>query len=239
MTYLIGGHETTSSALRWGISYLSNDQRVQARLQEALDQAHDHARAEKRLPTLAEITQTHIPYLNAVVEEVLRHARPLALCMREAQVDTQILGAHVPKGTTVVFLANGPGVLTPKIPFDESRRSAWAASRNEKHPINDEIDVTAFCPERWLRTERNADGAEETVFDANLFPIQGFGLGPRSCFGKRLAYREMKIFFTLVFWKFRFLSLPDALANPEEFYALTRNPRQVYVKIQERTEVSK
>src|SRR5690349_18999267 len=123
MTYLIGGHETTSSALRWGISYLSSDQRVQAHLREALDQAHPQARAEKRLPSLEEIIQARVPYLDAVVEEVLRHSRPLAMCMREAQTDTQILGAHIPKGTTVVFLANGPSVFTPRIQFDESRQS--------------------------------------------------------------------------------------------------------------------
>ncbi|KAM6529936.1 hypothetical protein FALCPG4_008058 [Fusarium falciforme] len=234
MTYLIGGHETTSSALRWGISYLSSDQRVQAHLREALDQAHPQARAEKRLPSLEEIIQARVPYLDAVVEEVLRHSRPLAMCMREAQTDTQILGAHIPKGTTVVFLANGPSVFTPRIQFDESRQSEWATSRREKHPVNDEIDIGAFSPERWLRVEKHEDGTEETVFDANLFPIQAFGLGPRACFGRRLAYREMKIFFTLITWKFELLSLPDALAVPKEVFSLTRNPKEVYVKLRSR-----
>ncbi|KAF4976236.1 hypothetical protein FZEAL_7074 [Fusarium zealandicum] len=234
MIYLIGGHETTSSALRWGISYLSNDQRVQTRLREALDQAYHQAKAEKRLPTLSEIVHTRIPYLDAVVEETLRCARPIAICIREPHKDTQILGAHIPKGTTVVFLANGPSVLTPTIPFDEARQSEWAASRRRKRPVVDESDIGAFYPERWLRTEKSADGTEETVFDANLFPIQGFGIGPRSCFGKRLAYLEMKIFFTLVIWKFDFLSLPKALSKPTEFFALTRNPNEIYVKLQSR-----
>ncbi|KAJ3544263.1 hypothetical protein NM208_g3143 [Fusarium decemcellulare] len=233
MTYLIGGHETTSSALRWGISYLTNDHRVQARLYDALDQAYSLAKAEKRLPSLAEIIHTRVPYLDAVIEEVTRHARPLAMCIRESTVDTQILGARIPKGTTIVFLANGPSVLTPSIQFDGSRQSEYARTRREKRPV-DESDIGAFYPERWLRTEKQEDGVEETVFDANLFPIQGFGIGPRSCFGKRLAYLEMKIFFALVFWNFEFLPLPKALSEPKEVYTLTRNPKEVYVKLQKR-----
>jgi cytochrome P450 len=230
MTYLIGGHETTSSAIRWGISYLSADQRAQSELRNALQQAHHQATTEKRPPTLTEIIQTRVPYLDAVVEETLRLSYPLGMCLREVQVDTQILGARIPKGTTVAFLSNGPSVLAPPIQYDESRSSEWVRSRKPKQPTDHEYEFPTFVPERWLKSTVNADGKEEVSFDSQAFPIQAFGLGPRGCFGKRMAYLEMKIFFTLIIWTFELLPLPAHLATPRAVSSLTRNPDRVFVK---------
>lgn len=230
MSYLIGGHETTSSAIRWGISYLSADQRAQSKLRSALQQAHHEAKSEKRAPTLAEIIQTRVPYLDAVVEETLRLSYPLGMCLREVQVDTQLLGAHIPKGTTVAFLSNGPSVLAPPIHYDESRSSEWVRSRKPKQPLDKEYEFPTFVPERWLKTTKGEDGKNETTFDPQAFPMQAFGLGPRGCFGKRMAYLEMKIFYTLIIWAFELLPLPEDLATPKAVSSLTRNPDRVYVK---------
>jgi cytochrome P450 len=230
MTYIIGGHETTSSALRWGLSYLSADQRSQSELRNALQQAHVQAKAERRPPSLAEIIHTRVPYLDAVVEEVLRVSYPLGMCLREVQVDTQILGARVPKGTTVAFLSNGPSILAPPISYDESRSSEWVRSRKAKQPFKAGYDFAAFVPERWLRTMTGEDGKEEVVFDSQAFPIQAFGSGPRGCFGRKMSYLEMKIFFTLVIWTFELLPLPDHIATPKAVSSLTRNPDRVFIK---------
>lgn len=230
MTYLIGGHETTSSALRWGLSYLSADQRSQSELRNALQQAHAQAKAERRPPSLVEIIQTRVPYLDAVVEEVLRLSYPLGMCLREVQVDTQILGARVPKGTTVAFLSNGPSILAPPISYDESRSSEWVRSRKAKHCFKEGYDFASFVPERWLRTMTSEDGKEEVVFDSQAFPIQAFGSGPRGCFGRKMSYLEMKIFFTLVIWTFELLPLPDHVSTPKAVSSLTRNPDRVFIK---------
>ncbi|KAL3608912.1 hypothetical protein FPOAC2_03923 [Fusarium poae] len=230
MTYLIGGHETTSSAIRWGISYLSANQRAQSELRKALQDAHRQARSEKRAPTLTEIIQTRVPYLDAVVEETLRLSYPLGMCLREVQVDTQLLGAHIPKGTTIAFLSNGPSVLAPPIQYDESRSSEWVRARKPKQPLDQEYDFPSFIPERWLKSTVNETGKEEIMFDSQAFPIQAFGLGPRGCFGKRLAYLEMKIFFTLIIWTFELLPLPADIATPKAVSSLTRNPDRVFIK---------
>ncbi|KIL85178.1 hypothetical protein FAVG1_11607 [Fusarium avenaceum] len=230
MTYLIGGHETTSSALRWGLSYLSADQRSQSELRNALQQAHAQAKTERRPPSLAEIIQTRVPYLDAVVEEVLRVSYPFGMCLREVQVDTQILGARVPKGTTVAFLSNGPSILAPPISYDESRSSEWVRSRKAKQPVKEGHDFTTFVPERWLRKTTSEDSKEEVVFDSQAFPIQAFGSGPRGCFGRKMSYLEMKIFFTLVIWTFELLQLPDHVATPKAVSSLTRNPDRVFIK---------
>ncbi|KAF5718751.1 TRI13-cytochrome P450 [Fusarium mundagurra] len=229
MTYLIGGHETTSSAVRWGLSYLSAEQRAQSELRNALQQAYSQAKSERRAPSLTEIIQTRVPYLDAVVEEILRLSYPFGMALREVQVDTQILGARVPKGTTVVFLSNGPSILSPPIDFDESRSSEWVKSRKPK-PLEKDYDYTSFKPERWLKTAAGPDGKEDVSFDSQAFPIQAFGLGPRGCFGRRMSYLEMKIFFTLVIWTFELLPLPSDVARPKPVSSLTRNPDRVFIK---------
>ncbi|KAF9769228.1 hypothetical protein IL306_013362 [Fusarium sp. DS 682] len=230
MTYLIGGHETTSSAVRWGLSYLSADQRAQSELRNALQQAYPDAKSERRAPSLTEILQTRVPYLDAVVEEILRISYPFGITLREVQVDTQILGARVPKGTTVVFLSNGPSILSPPIPYDEERSSEWVRSRKQKQPLSQDYDYKNFKPERWLKTTTGPDGTEEVVYDSQAFPIQAFGLGPRGCFGRRMSYLEMKIFYTLVIWTFELLPLPVDVATPKPVSSLTRNPDRVFIK---------
>lgn len=49
-------------------------------------------------------------------------------------------------------------------------------------------DLHLFKPERWLQLK---DGEE--VFDSNSAPLLTFGLGPKGCFGRRMAYLELKI----------------------------------------------
>ncbi|EEU37408.1 uncharacterized protein NECHADRAFT_51378 [Fusarium vanettenii 77-13-4] len=231
--YLVGGHDTTSSALRWSCKYMTEDQRVQSLLRKALYEAYPEAAAENRVPTIAEITKNqHIAYLDAVIEECLRHARPGAITFRQAMVDTQILGVHIPKGTNVGLMACGPGILTPRIEVDYSKRSANSKASMEKIPAFDESNIREFLPERWLRTQKTDSGEEETVFDPNSGPAQAFGLGPRSCFGKKLAYMELRIFFTMIFWEFKMNTVKPELRGHDESVTLTRSPKYVYVSLE-------
>ncbi|QPC69157.1 hypothetical protein HYE67_011388 [Fusarium culmorum] len=230
MSYLIGGHETTSSTIRWGISYLSRDQRAQSELRKGLQEAYQQAKSEKRPPTLTEIIQTRVPYLDAVIDETLRVSYTFGLTLREAVVDTQLLGAHIPKGTAIAFLSNGPGVLSPPIQYDESRSSEWVRVRKPKQPADQEYAFPDFVPERWLKSVVSEAGKKKVVFDSQAVPIQAFGQGPRGCFGKRLAYLEMKIFFTLIIWTFELLPLPAHVATPKEVSSLTRYPDRVFIK---------
>jgi cytochrome P450 len=229
--YLVAGHETTSSVLRWGIKYLTKDQRVQALLREVFRTGYAEAIEQKRVPTMDEILKAHIPYFDAVIEEILRHARVAPITLREAVTDTQILGHHIPKGTTIGFLGNGPGVMMPTIPVDPNKRSQSSRAHVNKMELFDESDISQFVPERWLTTETKDNGEEVVVFDPNRGPQQAFGMGPRGCFGKKLAYMEIKAFFTFVFWEFKLEPIKAELATDEEMVALTRAPKNVYVKL--------
>lgn len=211
------------------MKYLTDDQRVQSRLRKAIYDAHPQARDEKRVPTVSEITKSHIPYLDAVIEEVVRHSKPAPITLRQAQVDTQLLGHFIPKGTTVGFLGNGPGVMWPSLKLDDSKRSEASQAHMKRVPLFDDATVIDFLPERWLKTR--ADDGEE-VFDQNNGPTQAFGIGPRGCYGKKLAYIEMQIYFTLILWEFKFNPLRADLATHDEAVALTRTPKHVFLKLE-------
>ncbi|RKL10176.1 hypothetical protein BFJ68_g8792 [Fusarium oxysporum] len=206
-------------------------ERVQSLLSEAIRNAHPGAVKQNRVPTTEEILKAHIPYLDAVIEEMLRHSRVAPVTIRQATTDTQILGRFIPKGTTVGFLGNGPGVMMPSIPVNQEKRSEAVLAHMERTQLFDEEDLAQFVPERWLTTTVNGEGEEETVFDPQKRPSQAFGLGPRGCFGKKLAYIEIRIFLTLFFWMFKLEPIKPELVTEDEMLALTRSPKNVYVKL--------
>jgi cytochrome P450 len=231
MGFLIGGHETMSSILRWGPKFLTNDQRVQATLRTALHEAYPQAKAEARLPTLAEILKTQVPYLEATIEEIMRHTMPSPTLFRDTMVDSEILGYNIPKGTTLLFLANGPGFMMPSVPFEDERFLKAGSAQQGHIGRFDDSDITSFLPERWLKTRKDANGSDEIYFDANAGPALAFGVGPRACFGKRLALVQIRIYFTLLLWSFELQDLPSQLATHDDYWSLSRIPKHVYLKL--------
>ncbi|KAF5658571.1 cytochrome P450 monooxygenase 1A1 [Fusarium heterosporum] len=229
--YLVAGHETTSAVLRWGTKYLTTHQRVQALLRESIWKAFPDAKTQGRVPMVEEILKASNPYLDAVVEEMLRHSRSVPITFRQAITDTEILGQHIPKGTTIGFFANGPGIMMPKIPVNSEKRSDATRAHMRKTDLIDDADISEFCPERWLTTKTTETGDEEIVFDFGKCPAQAFGIGPRGCFGKKLAYMEIRIFLTLLFWEFKLDPIKPELATDDEMISLTRTPKHVFVKL--------
>ncbi|KAH6670950.1 cytochrome P450 [Plectosphaerella plurivora] len=231
MGFLIGGHETMSSILRWGPKFINDDQRVQATLRKALHEAYPQAKAEARVPTLTEILKTQVPYLEATIEEIMRYTMPSPTLFRDTIIDSEILGYKIPKGTTLLFLANGPGFMMPSVPVSEEKyRNAGSAQRGHIGTFDDS-DITKFLPERWLKTRKSGKGAEEVFFDANAGPALAFGVGPRACFGKRLALVQIRIYFTLLIWSFELQGLPPQLAAHEDYWSLSRIPKHVYLNL--------
>ncbi|KAI9159177.1 Cytochrome P450 monooxygenase TRI13 [Paramyrothecium foliicola] len=227
--YLLAGHETTSTELRFGAKYLTDFQPVQLALRQALYKAYPVAKEEGRLPTLQEILKTPVQYLEAFIEETVRFTSTTPSVFRETLVDSEILGKLIPKGTTVVFLTNGPGVVLPKMTADESKRTKAGAAYRQKYRAFDDSNTTEFRPERWL-VSRSDDQGEELVFDPNAGPPLGFGHGPRMCFGKRLAMLKMRIYFTLFVWTFELLPI-GALLNYDNDMSLARLPRDCVLRL--------
>ncbi|KAI1386568.1 cytochrome P450 [Hypoxylon trugodes] len=185
MTFLAAGHETTASAMTWAIYLLSKYPDIQKRLR---------AEIRERLPPIdsdQEVTSLeidHMPYLNAVCNEVLRYYAPVPLTRREAAVDTEILGQKVPKGTSIML-------------------SPWATNFD---PNLWGPDAHEFNPDRWMPKgpddKRGASGGA-----SSNYAFLTFLHGPRSCIG--LAFARAEFACLLATWAGRF---EFALKNKEE-----------------------
>jgi cytochrome P450 len=178
MTFLAAGHETTASAMTWAVYMLCLNPDVQTRLR---------AEIREKLPSVddndANITsQTidHMPYLNAVCNEVLRYYSPVPLTLREAACDTSIADQFIPKGTRIM--------LVP-----------WAINKSESlwGP-----DALKFNPDRWLPTEKNPHSANGGA--PSNYAMLTFLHGPRSCIGQAFAKAEFACLLACWIGRFEF-----------------------------------
>lgn len=230
--FMTAGHDTSATTVAWGAKLLADHQAPQDRLRAELRASMPDAARERRAPTYQELAAAtaRTPYLDAVVEEVLRHANTIAFVVRRAQQDTTVLGRHIPKDTDVFLMANGAGYLEPGIAAPDEQRSP-GARRSEGRALTgawDEADIALFRPERWLKVDADT-GAQ--AFDTMSGPSLAFGLGPRGCFGRRLAVQALKIQFSLILWHFHLLPCPAGLSGYNAIQRFAREPTQCYVRL--------
>ncbi|KAG9256272.1 cytochrome P450 [Emericellopsis atlantica] len=223
---IIGGHDTTSTTTLWGLKHLADNQIVQERLRSSLRASFALATQERRMPTVQEITGTCIPYLDAVLEEILRLACSLAILDRQATCDTEVLGHHIPKGTIVMMMNRGPSFTEPAFGIDENLSgglsNAGAGSSWDAHTLHH------FMPERWLET--NSQG--RTFFNPKAGPMLPFGSGLRSCYGRKLGYLDLRIVFVLLIWRFKLHECAPELSTYDAVETLTYKPERCYVKLE-------
>lgn len=188
------------------------------------------AAAEGRNPTAQEITQMQCPYLDACIEELFRVSLTAPACARMAMRDTQVLGHHIPKNTILFMVWNQADYVAPGFSVEERLRSESCQAAEKRVGVaGDVFDTAAFVPERWLA--KAADGKE--VFDATRGRNMIFSLGPRGCYGRRLAYVEFRMLVVLVVWNFQLRELPAELNTAKAYDKLTRQPQDCYVRLSE------
>jgi cytochrome P450 len=164
--FLAGGSETTSATFQWLIIELCRHPAVQTRLRNevrarwpTLSPQHTKDNAEKSLFSQIE----NIPYLRAVVDEVLRIHPAAMVTQRRARRDMTITGISIPKGTMLTI---------PPIATNLNTR-IWGD------------DAAVFNPDRWLReksaSRSTTSGGQQTC------SIMTFGHGPQRCPGWSLA----------------------------------------------------
>ncbi|KAJ7478985.1 cytochrome P450 [Mycena latifolia] len=187
-TFLVAGHETTSTAVTWALFALTQNTAAQARVRAEL------LSLDVENPTMDELNG--LPYLDCVVWETLRlHApvaatgalpsdnasRSVSLCddiipLAEPYTDVQGIvheNLSIPKGANVI------------LPLLALNRDAaiWGS------------DAKEFIPERWESKESPIANAIPGVW-GNMLTFLG---GPRSGIGYRFALVEMKaLLFTLI-----------------------------------------
>ncbi|KAL5323528.1 hypothetical protein ACEPPN_008066 [Leptodophora sp. 'Broadleaf-Isolate-01'] len=225
--FVIAAHDTTATTLTWGLKFLADNPDVQNKLRAEIFAGHAAAVSENRKPTAAEIAKTNIPYLDAAQEEIIRCSLTEAAVVRTSTVDTELLGKRIPKGTDVFFMGNGPSIFSPAFQIDDSLRSQSALTAKDRIGTWDTSDMAHFNPERWL-VESEKGGKE---FSAAAGPLLTFGMGPRGCYGRRLAYIEMKIFLTLIMWTFELEKCPLNLSGYSAVDKLTHAPQQCFVRL--------
>ncbi|CAN9321110.1 unnamed protein product [Alternaria sp. RS040] len=232
MGFIVAGHETSSTALSWAIKYLADHPTIQETLRAQLQSAMPQAISDQRWPSHQEIVSTSMPFLDACLEEILRCARTVPFVIRQATCDTQILGYHVPQGTEVYMIMDGPSVFSRAFEIPDENRTESARAATLKIAQWDPTDITAFNPRRWLRVSGGEREFEKMVFDNKAGPSFPFGLGVRSCFGKRLAYLELRLLLALLIWNFELQTCSSNLSAYNVNEGFTRRPINCYVKLQ-------
>ncbi|OCH86155.1 cytochrome P450 [Obba rivulosa] len=187
-TFLVAGHETTSSAVTWCLYALTQAPEVQQKLREELFTLRNET------PMMDELNS--LPYLDAVVRETLRVYAPVTATVREATKDdvlplatpyTDIRGQvhetlRVDKGTTLMI---------PILSINRSK-ALWGE------------DALEFRPERWECLPEAV--SEIPGLWGNILTFIG---GPRSCVGYRFALVEMKALIFILLRAFEFkLAVP-------------------------------
>jgi cytochrome P450 len=135
MTLFLAGHETTALTLGWTWYLLSQNPTAETRLHEELGSV-----LGGKAPEVADLAR--LPYLDAVIDEVLRLYPPAYLLARLAIRPFRIGGHDFPPGETVLL-------------------SQWVMHRDPRYYD----DPDAFRPERWL------DGLADRLPPGAYFPF--------------------------------------------------------------------
>ncbi|KIK44327.1 hypothetical protein CY34DRAFT_786501 [Suillus luteus UH-Slu-Lm8-n1] len=170
---LLAGYETTSISLTWALIELSRHLDVQTRLREELlafgaDPTYDQLKA-------------NLPYLDAVVHEILRLHPPLGEFSRLAVADDVIplsesVRTESGEMTDSISIAKGSLMVVP-IKAINCSLAIWGPNAKE------------FKPDRWLTEDGIGGKAKEVQGHRHLLT---FVDGPRACLGKDFAIAEFK-----------------------------------------------
>lgn len=162
------------------MKFLTAHPEKQSKLRAALVQAYKSKGTNNACPDSAEeILAKSIPYLDACIEETLRLGNISAQLARVTTNDADVLGYHIPKGTSVNL---NPYVGLEQFEIAEDLRSHTSRqSKNNFHMQWDPADdMEEWAPERWLVDK---DGS----FNPRMFPRLAFSAGPRVCYGRAIS----------------------------------------------------
>ncbi|QRV94360.1 cytochrome P450 family protein [Ceratobasidium sp. AG-Ba] len=203
MGFFMAGQETTAVATSWFVKFIALDVDIQRRLHEEVCTVFGDSLTDTSSITLDILDDPErIPILEAVTAETLRCGLVGPASKRRLVADEVIMGRHVPKGTEIMAL-NGLLGLS---------EAAWGD------------DAKQWRPSRWLR----ADGS----FDRNAGPTgYPFGIGPRACFGQRLAMMQLKIFIATFSRAFVFRRVAPSVNSWASTTIITNRPIASYVAL--------
>lgn len=161
LIHLLGGTDTTATALRNTVFFLSTCPKAYRKLQDEIDSAMGRVTR----PVIADVECSELRFLQACIRESMRCWPPLSgLQAKTSDVDDVICGVKVPAGTNIAF--------------------GWFEIMRDKSVFGDNAEV--FDPMRWLE----ADPEQLKEMDATQGLGFALGTR-WECLGRRLANMEM------------------------------------------------
>ncbi|ESK87137.1 cytochrome p450 [Moniliophthora roreri MCA 2997] len=178
MLYL-AGYETAATALVWLIVAMIAFPEAQHKAQEELDTVVGRG----RIPTLQDME--NLPYMRAVVKEVLRWRPPGPMGVFHASLEDDIYeGYYIPKGswviTNILSMNHDTAMYGP--------------------------DPDIFRPERFMKEDGTHKASPPDTKDIGHY---SFGFGRRICPGRYLALNTL-LTFSIVLWATRLEPGTDA-----------------------------
>ncbi|EFX88290.1 hypothetical protein DAPPUDRAFT_311602 [Daphnia pulex] len=171
--FMLAGFDTTATTLTNTCFQLARNPEIQEKLYESIV-----TKMEDYDEVCHDMVQD-MPYLEMVIQEVLRYYPPLTRVERECTKDYSYDNGRIQ-------IKEGQMVTIP----------AFALHHMEEYYP----DPEKFDPERWT---------PENKAKRNPYAYLAFGIGPRSCIGMRFALEEMKIAICAVVQKFRFFPVEE------------------------------
>jgi len=194
-TFILAGHETSSTTLLWILAYMSQFPDIQKKLREEIVAAKDAAAAEGRSHlTVEEINQ--LSYTDAVVRETLRHAPPVFLTIRGAAKDDVIPLSEPITGR------DGTKIHAIQVKRGQQAMIAIKSMNYQEQLFG--ADAAEYRPERWTDGSLDERLAATKGFTAWSGTLSFLG-GPRGCIGYRFALLEIKTILVMLMSEFEFL----------------------------------
>lgn len=198
--FLNGGTDTTATAVEWAVARLIENPTIQSRL-------HDEIRATVGEKRVDEKDVEKMPYLNAVVKELLRKHPPTYFALTHAVTEPTKLGGYdIPTTANVEFFSAGIAE-DPKV---------WA-------------EPERFDPDRFFTGREEADITGST--GVKMMP---FGVGRRICPGLAMATVHVNLMLARMVQEFQWSGYPDPakvdLTEKLEFTVVMKNSLRARIK---------
>ncbi|KAM0695558.1 hypothetical protein Q7P36_005918 [Cladosporium allicinum] len=175
--YLHGSCEPVANTISRALKYLTIHQNVQNKLRKTLLEVDVNAKSQGATSFLGTAS---VPYLDAVVQEVLRLS---VANISIALEDTKILGHIVPAGTEIVMPVMDPETTRPSVSMDVTIRTE---ARRDRKQWNDN-HASDFYPERWLTEDKDGEHLYDTAAARTFTSSEG----RRSCYSKQMKYPSL------------------------------------------------
>lgn len=172
LTQITAGSDSTASALRMTLHFISTSPPILELLLQELRRAIEAAKVTRPIITDAEARR--LPYLQACIKEGLRMYPPV----------TGLLAKEVPTGGAWIEVG---GIQKFAPPGTQIAWNSWGMMR---HPEIFGVDSEIFRPERWLPTD-NSQSEVDRISKMTDTVALCFGSGRFGCLGRGVAIMEL------------------------------------------------